>query len=314
MHVEVRGKGKERKYYLAHSYRRGGRINKLRIYLGAGLGREELEKRRALAESELKAKIRAREAIGDPFQAALSPGELGELRALEPKGDIRVLHLHEEDWCRFAETFAYNTNAIEGSKISEKEAADILERDRWPAKPKEDISETYGVAKAIDFIRRTKEHLSLALILELHRIVFGNSKPFAGRLRQKGEEVAIRDASGNVVHRGAPSAYVRQLLEELVGWYERNRSRYPPLVLAATVHNQFENIHPFRDGNGRVGRLLLNNILIKNGLPPLSIELRNRQEYYGALLAYETEHNLRPTIELMLKEYRALRRMLKKGR
>ena len=92
----------------------------------------------------------------------------------------------------------------------------------------------------------------------------------------------------------------------------RNRKKYPALVLSAVVHNQFENIHPFRDGNGRVGRLLMVNILLKHGKPPIDIELRNRQEYYKALQAYETQGNLRPTIELMLKEYKSLKLMLKK--
>ena len=75
-----------------------------------------------------------------------------------------------------------------------------------------------------------------------------------------------------VVHRGAPSASVKRLLVELAEWYDENKKKLPPLVLAAVVHNQFENIHPFQDGNGRVGRLLLNNILLKHGMPPVNIE------------------------------------------
>lgn len=94
--------------------------------------------------------------------------------------------------------------------------------------------------------------------------------------------------------------------------YNRNKKKYHPLVLAAVVHNQFENIHPFKDGNGRVGRLLLNNILLKHNLSPLNIEMRNRSEYYAALLAYENDQNIRPTLELMLKEYGALRKMLRR--
>ena len=84
-----------------------------------------------------------------------------------------------------------------------------------------------------------------------------------------------------------------------------------PIVLVAIVHDQFDNIHPFQDGNGRVGRLLLNSILLKHGLSPVNIELKNRKEYYESLQAYEKEGNIRPTIELILRSYDRLKKNLK---
>jgi Fic family protein len=108
-----------------------------------------------------------------------------------------------------------------------------------------------------------------------------------------------------------PPQQIDTLLKELVRWYNQNKKKCQPLVLAAVVHNQFEVIHPFQDGNGRVGRLLLNNILLKHNLPPLNIELKNRTQYYAALQVYEKDNNIRPTLELMLKEYRALKKLLK---
>jgi len=80
--------------------------------------------------------------------------------------------------------------------------------------------------------------------------------------------------------------------------------------LAAVVHNQFETIHPFADGNGRVGRLLLNNILLKHNKPPVNIELKNRQEYYAALRMYQNNEDIRPTIILILKEYKNLKKLI----
>ena len=312
MHVEVRKVGRGRKFYLAHSYRKGKKIVKLRIYLGANLFPEEIAEKKTRAESTLRHRVDASAAISDPFETALSPGELEELKALEARGEIAIKHLSEDDWRTFTEAFTYDTNAIEGSTILPEEVEGILKRGKWPDKPKEEISETYGVAKAIEHVRKTKEHISLPLLLELHRIVFQNSKPYAGNFRTRGVEVVVADAYGSILHRGAPSTQVRKLLKRLVEWYAENKNRYPPLVLAAVVHNQFENIHPFQDGNGRVGRLLLNNILLKHRLPPLNIELRNRREYYASLQAYEHKHDIRPTIELMLKEYKALKKLLKR--
>ena len=108
-----------------------------------------------------------------------------------------------------------------------------------------------------------------------------------------------------MIHRGAPQKQIIKLLKELVRWYEKNKNKYHPIVLAAVIHNQFENIHPFQDGNGRVGRLLLNNILLRHNMPPVNIELKNRFEYYKTLQAYEKEGNLRPTIEFIIKEYKS---------
>src|SRR3989338_676495 len=312
MHLETRKAGNKKKYYLAHSYRKGGKVRKVRIYLGSNLSAQELEAKKKQAQAKLAQRAQESSQISDPFETVLSGKELEELKMLSANACMSVIHLSEKDWRQFTEAFTYDTNAIEGSSLDSKEVDEILEKDKWPDKPKGDISETYGVAKAIDFIRKTKEHVSVRLILELHRIVFENSKPFAGKLRAADVEVVVMDRYRNVVHRGVPSGEVRSLLMGLVRWYARNRGRYPPIVLAAVVHNQFENIHPFQDGNGRVGRILLNNILMKHNMPPLNIELRNRHEYYAALQAYEKEHNLRPTIELMLKEYRNLRKMLKK--
>ena len=117
---------------------------------------------------------------------------------------------------------------------------------------------------------------------------------------------------GNVVHEGAQQARIIHLLNELVEWYYKNKTKYPALVLGAVVHNQFENIHPFRDGNGRVGRILLNNILIKHNLPPINIDFKNRLEYYNSLKEYELNKDLRPTINLYVKEYKNLKKRLGK--
>jgi Fic family protein len=311
MHIEVREKNGLKKYYLAHSFRVGGNVRKVRVYLGAVLSPEDLKLKRKRAEPELKERLKETRAIRDPFITALSPSDLKELETLEARGELRVFHLSELDWDRFKEAFTYDTNAIEGSLVEAKEVADILRKRKWPEeRSKEDISETYGVVEAVDYIRKTREHVSLRLIKKLHRIVFKNSKSFAGKFREKGAEVVVADAFGNVVHRGALAAEVEIQLKELTRWYNRNKKKYSPLVLAAVVHNQFENIHPFQDGNGRVGRLLLNNVLLKHNLPPLNIEMRNRSQYYAALQAYENDHNIRPTLELMLKEYRALKKML----
>ena len=310
MHLEKRKSRERIKYYLAHSYREGSKVHKFRKYLGQDLTKEKLEERNQIAEKLILEEIHRYNIINDPLHFELSTEEIEKIRALEKEIPLKIAHLSEQDWKTFSRIFTYNTNSIEGSKLNQKEVNELLEKDKWPDKSKEDIAEAYGVDEAVRLIRTTKEHISIQLIKQIHKTVFKNSKSFAGKLRIKGEEVVVTDSKGNVIHEGAPQSRINHLLKELTEWYSKNSQKYPALILGAVIHNQFENIHPFRDGNGRVGRILLNNILIKHGLPPINIDFKNRTEYYHSLRAYEFNKDLKPTIDLYMKEYKQLKKEL----
>jgi len=312
MNLEKRKVGKKIKFYLAHSYREGSKVHKFRRYLGTDLNETKLKERIAIAEKLILEEIHKYNMIKDPLKIDLSREEINSIKELESEIPLKIAHLSKGDWEKFSEIFSYNTNAIEGSKLNQKEVINLLKQNKWPNKSKEDIAETYGVDEAIRFIRRTKEHLSIPLIQNIHKIVFKNSKSFAGNFRKKGEEVVVITKSGKVVHEGSPQKRIKYLLKELIEWYDKNKKEYPAFVLAAVVHNQFENIHPFADGNGRVGRILLNNILIKHNISPLNINLKNQREYYFSLQEYEQNQNIKPTIDLYIKEYKQLEKDLKK--
>lgn len=286
MHIESRGRGKRRKFYLARSYRQGKKVRKDRVYLGTGLGREELRLRQEVARKQLE----GRERMAGQWEIAF-----GRVEA-----HARKARLGKREWKMFVEDFTYNSNAVEGSGITRREVAGILSDNQWPLKKKEDIAETYGVARAAEMLMETREHLSLPLILELHMAIFRNSRHFAGKIRRV--DVVVRDRRGEIVHRGAPREDVKRLLLGLVEWYGSNRERLHPLVLAAVVHCQFENIHPFHDGTGRVERLLMNNILLKHGLPPVVIPYKRRHAYYAALHAYEQKQGVAPMVRFLENE------------
>jgi len=312
MYIEKRNYYGKTRYWLAHSFREGRKIHKIRKLLGTDLSNEVLEDRKKKAEKLILEEIEKYKIIKDPLHDKISKEEIDFIKRLETEANLKIVHLSESEWKKFSEVFSYNTNAIEGSELTLKETEKVIEKGEWPIeKPKEDIAEALGVDEAISFIRNTKEHVSLDLIKEIHKIVFKNSKDFAGEFRKRGEEVVVRMGFGVIVHEGAPSNRIVTLLGELVKWYDKYKSEYPGILLAAVVHNQFENIHPFADGNGRVGRILLNNILLKNGLPPLNIDLKNQREYYETLQVYEKEGNIRPSIELILKEYKNLKKLVK---
>lgn len=311
MHVEKRKAGKRTKYYLAHSFREGLKVHKIRKFLGADLNKTILNERIEKSKGLILEEIEKYNIIKDPMQFELSDDDIAFIRKIEKEIPLKISHLSEQQWLVFSELFTYNTNAIEGSELNSAEVREILEDDKWPEnKSKQDIAEAYGLNEAVKYIRKTKEALSTELIKNLHQIIFKNSKPFAGQLRKPGEEVVVKNRLGEIVHEGAPQSRVLFLLNELIEWYHKNKKKYPGLILAAVVHNQFENIHPFRDGNGRVGRILLNYVLLKNNLPPINIDFKNRAEYYASLQAYQNKHDLRPTIALFVKEYKALKKIL----
>ena len=312
MYLEKRKSKGEVKYFLAHSFREGNKIHKIRKLLGANLSEEVLKERMEKAKQLILEEINKYRIIKDPLHDKISKEELEFIKRLQAEANLKVIHLSETEWKKFSKVFSYNTNAIEGSELNLKETKEVIEKGAWPIKKsKEDIAEALGVNEAIKYIKKTKEHISLDLMKKIHYIVFKNSKAYAGEFRKLGEEVAVRTITGIIVHEGAPSSRIISLLKELINWYNKHKKKYPAILLAAVVHNQFENIHPFADGNGRVGRILLNNILLKNGLPPVNIDIKNQKEYYETLQVYEKEGNIRPTIELILKGYKDLKKIIK---
>ena len=293
MYVEKRKTGKNVKYYLVHSYRKKDSVEKIRKYLGQNLTKEELESEKQDARKQIA--ILLEELNTEVFLFSLTKKQLERLN----KYNIHIVHFDKKDWQVFTEDFIYNTNAIEGSTVQRDEVPEILHKKK--IRGSEEF-ETKGVANAVDYIRMTKEDFSIALLKKLHFLCFEGSKHFAGKFRDV--EVVIRDGRGNIVHQGIALAQLHLALQDLVDWYKKNKNKFKPLTLAAIMHNQFEYIHPFQDGNGRVGRLLLNFILLKHKYPPINITLEDRWKYYQTLQEYQINHNLRPTMEFLVSQYK----------
>lgn len=295
MFLDVRKHGKNVKYYLAHSYRVGDKVKRISRYLGSNLSEEKLEKLRQRAEQLILQQTKERSI----FEFELSKKEIKEYKRYDSR--VAIEHFQKKlNWKEFTEEFTYNTNAIEGSTLAYSDVKKIIEKREMPSNA--DELEAIGVPRAVSYIKTTNEKLSVELIKKLHFLCFEKTKYFAGQLRDV--DVVIRNRYGDIVHRGAPRKDVEKLLNNLVGWYGKHKNRYPPLLLAALMHNEFENIHPFQDGNGRVGRLLLNYILIKHNYPPLNIRFGDRQAYYGILQQFEKKNNIKPTLQFFISQYR----------
>ena len=259
MRVIKRKKGEAEYFYLQHSFRKDGRVITKEVYLGKEVPGNIEEIKAKLSFEARKVLLQKLEKIRDRFQ---------EEWARYP-ASAREKELHE-----IAIAFTYNTNAIEGSTITFEEARQILEDSIAPSKPLKDIRETESHAKVFLAMLKTYEKMSEALLLKWHVGIFRETKPdIAGK---------FRDYLVRVGPYVAPDwRDLEKLLKQLVRFV--NESRLNPVEVAARAHFMFEKMHPFGDGNGRVGRLLINWILWKKGYPMLILEYRRRKAYYKAL-------------------------------
>lgn len=132
--------------------------------------------------------------------------------------------------------------------------------------------------------------LTLALIKEWHKKQFFRTKSgIAGIFRGKGHEFNVR--IGNSKHKPPRWDKVQQELQHLDLWFKTHENQYHPVFLAAKYHLRFVAIHPFSDGNGRTGRLLMNFILHKHNYPMFDIDPAQKRQYFNALERAMVNHN-----------------------
>lgn len=178
----------------------------------------------------------------------------------------------------------YNSNAIENSTLSLEETEKILlEIDLERFVSVREIHEAKNLARVMDFVEKkaTEQNLTHEVILLLHKMLIGNiDEKIAGRFRQDGEWVRV----GAYI---APNpTEVPQLITELLTKYQADTKSHIVEKLAR-FHLGFEHIHPFCDGNGRIGRVLNNYILLREGYVPINITFTDRARYYEAFKLYD---------------------------
>ena len=178
----------------------------------------------------------------------------------------------------------YNSNAIENSTLTLEETEKILlqiDLERFISE--REIFEAKNLARVSSFIEtKAKEaDLSLDLILLLHKMLIVNIRDdIAGRFREGDEWVRVG------THIGADPKDVRGLLMDMLTQYQASANEHI-VKRIARFHLTFENIHPFCDGNGRIGRAMNNYALIREGYVPINIAFVNREQYYQAFGEFE---------------------------
>lgn len=179
----------------------------------------------------------------------------------------------------------YNSNAIENSTLSLEDTEKILSGGSLDRKVNvREIYEAKNLAKLTEtLLEKNKSKLNIKLILEWHKTLLSHiDDKIAGRFRTGKEWVRV----GN--HLGANLQFVDMLMQDLVDHYNQNETTYF-LDAIAQFHAEFETIHPFVDGNGRLGRVLINFQLMNMGLPPIIIQNKSKHtEYYPLFTQYQS--------------------------
>jgi fic family protein len=206
-----------------------------------------------------------------------------ELDSRRPLTAGEVARLNEE----FIVEYTYNSNAIEGNTLTLRETDLVLRGLTIDSKPMKDHMEAVGHKEAFDFVSElVKDNVPISegIIKQIHYLVLADKREDRGVYRR----VPVRIMGAQ--HEPVQPYLIKPKMEQLL--YDFAASTEHIVTKLARFHIEFEGIHPFIDGNGRTGRLLVNLELMKSGFPPIDIKFTDRIAYYNAFDEYYVKHNL----------------------
>nr|WP_238360596.1 Fic family protein [Iningainema tapete] len=194
--------------------------------------------------------------------------------------------------------FTYNSNAIKGNTLTQSETALVLETGiTIGGKTLREHLEVIGHKDAIDYIEQAQQSTAIVQgeIKQIHNLILRAIAPEeAGRYRQL-------DVTAGTEYVYPPHYLLNDLMTEFVTWLNSSQATVGhPLEFAAEAHLRFVSIHPFRDGNGRTGRLLMNLLLLRAGYPIVVISNQVRKAYIDAIVEAQQHSDRSPIITLVL--------------
>jgi len=232
---------------------------------------------------------------GDDEKEEISKKDIMHKKAKKYKDILSLIMKRTDLYDQLILSLTYNTNRIEGSTLTEDETAAVIFRNET-IKNKNLVEhlEAKNHQSAIKFLFNNlskRRKIDEKLILKLHSILMNVIRDDAGFYRRHG----VRMVGSNV-----PTANylkVPELMNKLVR--EINQKKKDIIEHSAQIHCKFEQIHPFSDGNGRIGRLILSAMLLKNNLPPAVIEIKEKRLYLSYLRKSQLKNNFAPLEDFM---------------
>ncbi len=187
---------------------------------------------------------------------------------------------------RFTANFTYNSNAIEGNSLTLRDVGIVIfDKTSVQGKELREIYETRNSRNVVDLILGKRFGIKEKDIIKMHKMLMKDIDSRKG-YKKLPNVIFHQDRQIETVK----PENVQKEMKNLIEWYNKNKDAIHPLEIAAVFHGKFEGIHPFEDGNGRVGRFLINVILVNNGYPPLIVRKTNRMAYMKCLQAFDSGH------------------------
>ncbi len=266
-------------FYLSDQIRINNKYKKIQAYIGKNIPKDLSKNLNILEKKEIDHICNN---INNIFtiDRIMPVEEFKKIETLRIKWKYYLYNLsiskQEKLWRKFAIQFIYESNAIEGSRLSQKEVETIVLKKYINKKiNRKEIREVNNAIQAFNIIRSKGFKLNQKSIINLHKIIIQGLGIDSG---YKKRNIVVNNKDT------ASPGEVRSNMAELLSWWKKKqKARRHPLLVFADFHNRFERIHPFADGNGRVGRLIFNWMLFKAGYGAILFKNRTRQSYFEAL-------------------------------
>lgn len=294
--------------YLDQSFRAFGKVKKITKFIGREpVPKKDIEAALKFLEIDKKIVQTRLNAVKKNMQFSypLTLEEIKKIEEMNYKYYIIMSNLGKEDVSdfkkRFIANFVFESNALEGNSLTLKNYSEILFENR--VSKSRDLREIYDAInsyKVFSGLYTSKKEITEEFIINIHKRLMKN---IDSRIGYKKVPNIILGKRAKLTE---PSK-VKKEMEDLIRWYTNNKNKVYSLELAFKFHRKFEIIHPFSDGNGRVGRMLLNYILLKNGYFPIIIRKTQRNKYLNSLESADKDQFiplLRFALEIAKKTYR----------